>query len=206
MIYKTPLTPFFTTCNNKYRHPSPLFLFYFFINIIKTMFFVKGKSHLLSFSNPLVTGQTEEDGLVLLEESELIDSTSSNIHQLLNSIDMLPTFLLIASSMSLIAYLYTILLIPIVLTATLPPAINNQTIQNATNATLPNIYCPALLPRTTPVQNVHDLRPDDIRIVIGIGDSVMAAFAAKGVQNTFFNMENLYENRGISFAMGGVKY
>lgn len=33
----------------------------------------------------------------------------------------------------------------------------------------------------------------------------MAAFAAKGVQdNNFFNIKNLYENRGISFAMGGV--
>lgn len=33
----------------------------------------------------------------------------------------------------------------------------------------------------------------------------MAAFAAKGIQKgTFFTIENLYENRGISFAMGGV--
>lgn len=35
----------------------------------------------------------------------------------------------------------------------------------------------------------------------------MAGFAAKGVQdNNFFNIKNLYENRGVSFAMGGVSY
>lgn len=33
----------------------------------------------------------------------------------------------------------------------------------------------------------------------------MAGFAAKGVQDgNFFNIKNIYENRGISFAMGGV--
>lgn len=33
----------------------------------------------------------------------------------------------------------------------------------------------------------------------------MAGFAAKGIQdNKFLNIKNLYENRGISFAMGGV--
>ncbi|KAI7888762.1 uncharacterized protein EV154DRAFT_544821 [Mucor mucedo] len=85
------------------------------------------------------------------------------------------------------------------MTATIPIP-NNQT----ANTTLPSlISCPLLLPRSAPAQNVHDLRPDDIRIVIGLGDSVMAAFAAKGVQNRFLNIENLYENRGISFAMGG---
>jgi hypothetical protein len=35
--------------------------------------------------------------------------------------------------------------------------------------------------------------------------SVMAGFAAKGIQDdNFFNIKNLYENRGVSFAMGGV--
>lgn len=33
----------------------------------------------------------------------------------------------------------------------------------------------------------------------------MAGFAAKGIQDgSFFRLSNLYENRGISFAMGGV--
>lgn len=34
--------------------------------------------------------------------------------------------------------------------------------------------------------------------------SVMAGFAAKGVQGRFLNIQNLYENRGVSFALGGV--
>lgn len=164
------------------------------------MFYVKGNSHLLSFSNPLANEQREEEGNTLLTE-QTIDTSSYIVHNLLGSIDMLPTFLLVASSMSLVAYLYTILLIPTVMTATLPAP------SNTTLNSLPIISCPALLPRSAPAQDVHDLRPDDISIVMGIGDSVMAAFAAKGVQDdSFFKLANLYEDRGISFAMGGVKY
>ncbi|KAI7899805.1 uncharacterized protein BX663DRAFT_532615 [Cokeromyces recurvatus] len=75
--------------------------------------------------------------------------------------------------------------------------------RNGTEVPL-DIGCPFLTPRASPAQSVHDLRPDDIRVVAGIGDSVMAAFAAEGIQdNRFINIENLYENRGVSFAMGG---
>lgn len=120
---------------------------------------------------------------------------------------MLPVFLILASSMSLLAYIYTILLIPSVMTATIPALSNhtgNTTEYNGTEVPL-DIGCPFLKPRDQPAQDVHDLRPDDIKIVMGLGDSVMAAFAAKGIQkDTFFTIENLYENRGISFAMGGV--
>ncbi|KAI8646013.1 hypothetical protein BD408DRAFT_381327 [Parasitella parasitica] len=79
----------------------------------------------------------------------------------------------------------------------------NGTIFNGTAEVPLDVGCPFLTARSSPPQNVHDLRPDDIRIVMGLGDSVMAAFAAKGVQNSFFNIKNLYENRGVSFAMGG---
>lgn len=171
------------------------------------MFYVKGNSHLLSFSNPLANQQKEEEeGHKLLTERQT-DTSSFIIHHLLGCVDMLPAFLVIASSMSLLTYLYTILLIPTVMTATLS-MLNNQT-QNGTIATnIPvDIGCPFLLPRSTPALDVHDLRPDDISIVIGLGDSVMAGFAAKGIQDSsFFTLANLYENRGISFAMGGVKY
>jgi hypothetical protein len=34
----------------------------------------------------------------------------------------------------------------------------------------------------------------------------MAAFAAKGIQGQFINIKNLYENRGVSFSIGGVSY
>lgn len=170
------------------------------------MFYVKGNSHILSFSNPL-TNQQEEEGLILLTEQQT-DTSSFIVHHLLRSIDMLPAFLVIASSLSLMAYLYTILLIPTVMTATIP-MLNNQTLNTTNNAiNVPiDIGCPFLLPQTVLAKDVHDLRPDDIRIVIGLGDSVMAGFAAKGIQDdSFFRLSNLYENRGISFAMGGVKY
>ncbi|CAO3634601.1 unnamed protein product [Mucor fragilis] len=119
---------------------------------------------------------------------------------------MLPTFLFAASSMLIVAYLYSVLLIPTVMTATIANLKNdpNNTVFNGTAQVPLDIKCPFLTPRSSPAQNVHDLRPDDFRIVMGLGDSVMAAFAAKGVQdNNFFNIKNLYENRGISFAMGG---
>jgi phospholipase B1 len=108
------------------------------------------------------------------------------------------------------------------MTATIANPLSNTTI-NGTEVLL-DTKCPFLTPRDGPAQSVQDLRPDDIRIVAGLGDrydifskfytkiasintffySVMAGFAAKGVQGTFFNVANLYENRGISFAMGGV--
>ncbi|OAD01374.1 hypothetical protein MUCCIDRAFT_165262 [Mucor lusitanicus CBS 277.49] len=119
---------------------------------------------------------------------------------------MLPTFLFAASSMSILAYLYSVLLIPTVMTATIANLQSdpNSTVFNGTAQVPLDIKCPFLSARTAPPQNVRDLRPDDFRIVMGLGDSVMAGFAAKGVQdNNFFNIKNLYENRGISFAMGG---
>ncbi|KAI8059301.1 hypothetical protein BC940DRAFT_282062 [Gongronella butleri] len=65
------------------------------------------------------------------------------------------------------------------------------------------IPCPPLPPRPTP-KRVSDLRADDIRAVIGIGDSVMAGFGADGIQNQrFISMSTLHEARGVSFAMGG---
>jgi phospholipase B1 len=50
-------------------------------------------------------------------------------------------------------------------------------------------------------KSVHDLRPDDFKVVMGLGDSMMAGFGAK-----LFNMldtQLINEYRGISFAMGG---
>ncbi|ORE15083.1 hypothetical protein BCV71DRAFT_186087 [Rhizopus microsporus] len=97
--------------------------------------------------------------------------------------------------MSILAYLYSILLLPLVTTLPVDPIVN---------ISVPlDIGCPLLKPRSTPAQSVHDLRPDDIKIVAGLGDSVMAGFAAKGVQERFLNIQNLYENRGVSFALGG---
>jgi len=48
------------------------------------------------------------------------------------------------------------------------------------------------------------LRPDDIKVVAALGDSITAGFGAKGIQDgTIINLNNLAEDRGISFAAGG---
>ncbi|KAI9279824.1 hypothetical protein BY458DRAFT_431487 [Sporodiniella umbellata] len=100
-----------------------------------------------------------------------------------------------ASLLSTLAYLYTLLLIPLIKTSSILPV---------ANISVPlDIGCSQLPPRISPAATVHDLRPDDIKVVIGLGDSVMAGFAAKGIQTRFVNTKNLYENRGISFALGG---
>ncbi|KAI9012647.1 hypothetical protein CLU79DRAFT_805829 [Phycomyces nitens] len=65
------------------------------------------------------------------------------------------------------------------------------------------LSCTPLTPRLDPPRSVRDLRPDDIRVVAGIGDSVMAGFGAKGIQTRFLSPKTLAEDRGISFAMGG---
>ncbi|CAG8550561.1 11468_t:CDS:2, partial [Ambispora gerdemannii] len=63
--------------------------------------------------------------------------------------------------------------------------------------------CPPLSPRPTP-KSVHDLRPDDIKYVMALGDSITAAFAAKGKYHGHpLNIHNIFENRGVSFVIGG---
>ncbi|RCH81843.1 Methyltransferase-like protein 21A, partial [Rhizopus stolonifer] len=167
------------------------------------MFYAKGHSFVLSFSKPsnsIPKEEEQEEKNIGIKEH----TTSSFVyHHFEGNTDTLVAFILFAFSIAIMVYLYTILLIPTVMTATIAHW-ENRTIPSTGIQVPVDIGCPLLKPRTTPPQSVHDLRPDDIRIVAGLGDSVMAAFAAKGVQQTFFNIENLYENRGISFAMGGV--
>ncbi|KAG0170907.1 hypothetical protein DFQ30_001795 [Apophysomyces sp. BC1015] len=64
--------------------------------------------------------------------------------------------------------------------------------------------CPALTPRSPPATDARDLRPDDIKIVAGLGDSLMAGFGAAGIQgSSIVNLSSLHEIRGISYAVGG---
>ncbi|KAJ3183707.1 hypothetical protein HDU85_002136 [Gaertneriomyces sp. JEL0708] len=60
--------------------------------------------------------------------------------------------------------------------------------------------CPPLPKRTVP-SSVKDLRPDDFKAIMALGDSITAGFAAEGLQLN--PIENLFENRGLSFSMGG---
>ncbi|KAI9203298.1 GDSL-like Lipase/Acylhydrolase-domain-containing protein [Polychytrium aggregatum] len=63
--------------------------------------------------------------------------------------------------------------------------------------------CQPLAPRAAPT-SVHDLRADDIRVVAALGDSITAAFGADGrTPGQPLFIENLNENRGVSFFMGG---
>ncbi|KAG0170908.1 hypothetical protein DFQ28_001416 [Apophysomyces sp. BC1034] len=64
--------------------------------------------------------------------------------------------------------------------------------------------CSALTPRSTPATDARDLRPDDIKIVAGLGDSIMAGFGAKGIRgSSILNVSSLHEIRGVSYALGG---
>ncbi|KAI8888184.1 hypothetical protein K501DRAFT_173727 [Backusella circina FSU 941] len=65
--------------------------------------------------------------------------------------------------------------------------------------------CPALSPRTTPATGVTDLRIDDIKMVAGLGDSIMAGFAMMGVDYSgtgALNLSAITEYRGHSYAIG----
>lgn len=61
--------------------------------------------------------------------------------------------------------------------------------------------CPSLEGRDAVPTSVHDLRPDDFKVVMGLGDSVMAGFGARLL--TMLEAQLINEYRGISFAMGG---
>ncbi|KAG9292438.1 hypothetical protein G9A89_015308 [Geosiphon pyriformis] len=66
--------------------------------------------------------------------------------------------------------------------------------------------CPSLPPRFFGAKSVHDLRPDDIKYVMALGDSITAGFFAKGKYHGHpLTIKNLKEHRGVSFAMGGDK-
>lgn len=61
--------------------------------------------------------------------------------------------------------------------------------------------CPLLEPRSTPPKDVSDLRPDDIKVVMALGDSVTAGFGAKLI--SMLDAKILQEYRGLSFSIGG---
>ncbi|KAI9252815.1 GDSL lipase/esterase [Phascolomyces articulosus] len=67
--------------------------------------------------------------------------------------------------------------------------------------------CPALPARSGPA-GVHDLRPDDIKVVAALGDSIMAGFALEGINDGpggtgILNLSAITEFRGKSWGIGG---
>jgi hypothetical protein len=93
------------------------------------------------------------------------------------SLALYPFVLMASAALTTLAYLYMLLLTPMILDST-SKALENGTFgdnnnNNSTNNTSPtiplDISCPTLTQRPRP-QNVSDLRADDIKVVIGIGD------------------------------------
>ncbi|KAI8047025.1 uncharacterized protein B0P05DRAFT_567136 [Gilbertella persicaria] len=66
--------------------------------------------------------------------------------------------------------------------------------------------CPALTPRNGP-RDVHDLRPDDIKVVGALGDSITAGFGIMGYNITLPSpialLDSFTEYRGLSYSGGG---
>ncbi|TPX71932.1 hypothetical protein SpCBS45565_g00917 [Spizellomyces sp. 'palustris'] len=70
--------------------------------------------------------------------------------------------------------------------------------------TSPLAACAPLPPRASPPESVHDLRIDDIKVIAALGDSITAGLGAKGiVRGDPPSIENIMEDRGVSFSMGG---
>ncbi|KAI7848208.1 hypothetical protein BDC45DRAFT_450680 [Circinella umbellata] len=68
--------------------------------------------------------------------------------------------------------------------------------------------CAQLQPRSSPPAGPHDLRPDDIKVIAALGDSIMAGFALEGINDGkggsgLLNVSSFTEYRGQSWGMGG---
>ncbi|KAI9272885.1 hypothetical protein BDA99DRAFT_432643 [Phascolomyces articulosus] len=68
--------------------------------------------------------------------------------------------------------------------------------------------CPQLSPRASGPTNPRDLRPDDIKVIAALGDSLMAGFAMEGINDNdggsgILNISAVTEFRGQSWGIGG---
>lgn len=148
------------------------------------MFYVKGAAFLHSFSSPRrpepvaasATDNNTAAGGASTSASQLPDSENSSQEEPIQfsadielAFNMFPVFFIAAVSLPLIAALYPFLVIPVLLQSVATTANNNTS--HPGNFSVPlGIDCPRLTPRNSPPTSVRDLRPDDIRIVMGLGD------------------------------------
>ncbi|KAG0185992.1 DnaJ (Hsp40), sub C, member 2 [Apophysomyces sp. BC1034] len=158
------------------------------------MFYVKGNTFLSSLSTTVRKIDKEE------RDKKVDQPFKPSLPQ--RRADMMLHLLCISVMLSLVSFFYTLLLLPIFLASL--AGVQTTSVGNLFNLSLPlNLTCPPLSPRTEPPQSVYDLRPDDIQVIMGIGDSVMAGFGAKGLQGQHYvSKTTLKEDRGVSFAMG----
>ncbi|KAI9252814.1 hypothetical protein BDA99DRAFT_540810 [Phascolomyces articulosus] len=81
-------------------------------------------------------------------------------------------------------------------------------IQNVSSLSVSNISeCPPIPARSGP-SDIGDLRPDDIKVIGALGDSIMAGFALEGINDDLggtglLNLSTLTEFRGKSWGIGG---
>lgn len=61
--------------------------------------------------------------------------------------------------------------------------------------------CPQLPPLSRPAETVYELKPQDIKVVMALGDSITAGFGMMGRHGDLF--EDLQEYRGQSWCIGG---
>lgn len=153
------------------------------------MFYVTGEAFLSTFSKYNVhserTAVASESSLGIpispttthqqQHEKSHLPSVTEEQQNTERSLSLYPFVLMTAAVLTSLSYLYTLLLAPLILQAT-TEALVNGTYPNSTdaNTTRPSplplvISCPALTPRQAP-RSVSDLRADDIKVVIGVGD------------------------------------
>ncbi|KAG1146213.1 hypothetical protein G6F37_004094 [Rhizopus arrhizus] len=64
--------------------------------------------------------------------------------------------------------------------------------------------CPDLLPRSSPPTSAKDVRPDDIKAIGSMGDSILAGTSSLGLRgHGSISLNSFAEGRGIAFAGGG---
>ncbi|KAI9301586.1 hypothetical protein BJ944DRAFT_271274 [Cunninghamella echinulata] len=186
------------------------------------MFYVTGQTFISSLADykkytvkTTSLASTSTAPLHTNERNNQVDATVliNGQQKLERALTWFPAILILACLLPLLAYLYILLALPEIMKSTnlaFDNDPNNNSYNNSNNNSnggannLPLILaCPTLRPRQ-PAKSVDDLRADDIKVVIGVGDSVMAGFGAKGVQNEkYISLDTIREARGISFAMGG---
>ncbi|KAG1221090.1 hypothetical protein G6F35_006238 [Rhizopus arrhizus] len=84
------------------------------------------------------------------------------------------------------------------------PPYHANSVTFAYSLSLPSISdCPTL-PKRPLSTSVLDLRADDIKVIVALGDSVTAGLAAVNVHTEYVSREQFKEYRGQSLLMGGV--
>ena len=89
----------------------------------------------------------------------------------------------------------------VVFVAILLQSLSTGSCRPTDNCPVVTFSCPPLPPLTEPAKDVYSLRPQDIKVVMALGDSVTAGFGMMGSHGNL--VADLQEYRGQSWSMGG---